>query len=119
MGPTRPQVHRRALARVGHRDPAQDDTRGIESARGGVIPEEVTTHAPLITLNQTAGTAIVLGAGPAGLAAGLALSRAGWQLHAYERANVVGGLARTIRHSGCGFDIGGHRWFTKKVELNI
>jgi protoporphyrinogen oxidase len=70
-------------------------------------------------LNSKTGTAIILGAGPAGLAAGLALSRAGWQVHAYEQANVVGGLARTIRRSGFGFDIGGHRWFTKKDELNF
>ena len=30
----------------------------------------------------------------------------------------VGGLARTVEHQGFRFDIGGHRWFTKKDELN-
>ncbi len=30
-----------------------------------------------------------------------------------ERGDQVGGLARTLWHKGCGFDIGGHRFFTK------
>jgi protoporphyrinogen oxidase len=64
-------------------------------------------------------TAIVLGAGPAGLAAGLALAHAGWKVRVFEQANMVGGLARTIEHNGFRFDIGGHRWFTKKDELNL
>ena len=63
-------------------------------------------------------TAVVLGAGPAGLAAGFALSRAGWRVDVYEQAPGVGGLARTIERDGFRFDIGGHRWFTKKDELN-
>jgi len=32
---------------------------------------------------------------------------------------MVGGLARTITQDGFRFDIGGHRWFTKKDELNF
>jgi len=47
------------------------------------------------------------------------LSRAGWQVHVYEQAPVVGGLARTVERDGYRFDIGGHRWFTKKDELNF
>ncbi len=64
------------------------------------------------------GTAVILGAGPAGLAAGFALSRAGWSVQVFEQADVVGGLARTVSRNGFRFDIGGHRWFTKKDELN-
>jgi protoporphyrinogen oxidase len=64
------------------------------------------------------GTAVILGAGPAGLAAGYALSRAGWLVQVYEQASMVGGLSRTERHGDFRFDIGGHRWFTKKDELN-
>lgn len=63
-------------------------------------------------------TVVVLGAGPAGLATGYALSRAGWNVQVYEQADMVGGLARTIERDGFRFDIGGHRWFTKKDELN-
>jgi protoporphyrinogen oxidase len=61
---------------------------------------------------------VILGAGPAGLAAGLALARAGQQVDIYEQEPFVGGLARTVERNGFRFDIGGHRWFTKKDELN-
>jgi len=64
-------------------------------------------------------TAVIMGAGPAGLATGLALTRAGWFVHVIEQAAVVGGLARTLEHDGFRFDIGGHRWFTKKDYLNF
>jgi protoporphyrinogen oxidase len=63
-------------------------------------------------------TAIILGAGPAGLAAGFALTRAGWSVRVVEQASMVGGLARTVERDGFRFDIGGHRWFTKKDALN-
>lgn len=36
----------------------------------------------------------------------------------FEQAPTVGGLARTDVHGDFRFDIGGHRWFTKKDELN-
>ncbi len=65
------------------------------------------------------GAAVILGGGPAGLAAGLALTRAGWRVDIYEQAPVVGGLARTVAHDEFRFDIGGHRWFTQKEELNF
>lgn len=65
------------------------------------------------------GTAVILGAGPAGLAAGYALARSGWRVQVYEQASQVGGLSRTERSNGYRFDIGGHRWFTKKDELNF
>jgi protoporphyrinogen oxidase len=61
---------------------------------------------------------LVMGAGPAGLATGYALSQAGWAVQVYDQGDQVGGLARTIRKDGFGFDIGGHRWYTKKDELN-
>ena len=59
-----------------------------------------------------------MGGGPAGLAAGLALARAGWSIDVYEQGETVGGLARTVESNGFRFDIGGHRWFSKKDELN-
>src|SRR5215207_1943019 len=69
-------------------------------------------------MSSHAGTVIILGAGPAGLATGFALSRAGWLVKVFEQAPLVGGLARTIVKDDFRFDIGGHRWFTKKDELN-
>jgi len=70
-------------------------------------------------MTSRTGTAVILGGGPAGLASGLALSRAGWRVDVYEQTPVVGGLARTVTQDGFRFDIGGHRWFTKKDELNF
>ena len=64
------------------------------------------------------GSVVILGAAPAGLATGCALARAGWSVQVFEQAPVVGGLARTLSRDGFLFDIGGHRWFTKKDELN-
>ena len=65
-----------------------------------------------------AGTINIMGAGPAGLAAGYALSRAGCAVQVFEQDRQVGGLAKTLVRDGFRFDIGGHRWFTKKDELN-
>lgn len=62
--------------------------------------------------------AVVIGGGPAGLAAAYTLSRAKKQVTVIEQAEVLGGLSKTIIRDGYRFDIGGHRWFTKKHELN-
>jgi protoporphyrinogen oxidase len=64
------------------------------------------------------GTAVIMGAGPAGLATGYALSLAGWSVEVFEQDDQVGGLAKTLVRDEFRFDIGGHRWFTKKDELN-
>jgi protoporphyrinogen oxidase len=61
---------------------------------------------------------IVMGAGPAGLAASYELARHGRPVQVIEGAPVVGGLARTVERDSYRFDIGGHRWFTKNDELN-
>lgn len=61
---------------------------------------------------------VILGAGLAGLSAGLVLTRAGRTALVLERDSAVGGLARTVVRGGFRFDLGGHRFFTKdkKVE---
>jgi len=59
-----------------------------------------------------------MGAGPGGLAAGYWLSKYGVPVTVLERADVVGGLARTLERDGFRFDIGGHRWFSKVEEVN-
>lgn len=61
---------------------------------------------------------IILGAGPAGLAAGHHLGRNGIAPVVLEKQNYVGGLCHTLVQNGFRFDIGGHRWFTKNDELN-
>jgi protoporphyrinogen oxidase len=60
---------------------------------------------------------VVVGAGPAGLAAGLELTRAGRSVVLLEREDGIGGIARTVERDGYRFDIGGHRFFTSVPEV--
>jgi len=60
---------------------------------------------------------VVAGAGPAGLAAALALARAGRPVVLAERSDGVGGLARTYERDGFRFDVGGHRFSTRIPEI--
>jgi len=64
------------------------------------------------------GHVVILGAGPAGLAAGHELSINGAKVTVLERNDYVGGLCRTVEYKGYKFDLGGHRWFTKNEDLN-
>ena len=58
---------------------------------------------------------VIIGAGPAGLTAGLELLRQDPQLKVVilEALDDVGGISRTINHHGNRMDIGGHRFFSK------
>lgn len=56
---------------------------------------------------------VVLGAGPAGLAAARHLTSRGLPPVILERAPVVGGISRTEYYKGYRFDLGGHRFFTR------
>ncbi len=60
---------------------------------------------------------VILGAGPSGLAAAYELAQADKRAVVVEKEPRVGGLAATIKFKGCGFDIGGHRFFTKSAEV--
>lgn len=59
-------------------------------------------------------TAIIIGAGPAGLTAALELLRH-TQVRpiVLEASNTVGGISRTVEYKGNRMDIGGHRFFSK------
>ena len=60
---------------------------------------------------------IVLGAGPAGLAAGYRLAQAGSPVIVLEKESRVGGLSKTYNYKDCYFDIGGHRFYTRIDEV--
>src|SRR5436190_7028510 len=63
-------------------------------------------------------TTLVLGAGPAGLTAGYLLGKAGRDVVVLEAEGQVGGLAKTVEVDGYRFDLGGHRFFTKSIEVD-
>lgn len=59
---------------------------------------------------------IVLGAGPAGLGATLALARAGAAVTLVDAGPRPGGLCVTRRGDGVAYDIGGHIPFVRDAE---
>ena len=67
---------------------------------------------------MTRGTAIIIGAGPAGLTAAIELQR-----HSeirpvlIEASHAIGGLSRTVCYNGNRMDIGGHRFFSKSDRV--
>ena len=60
---------------------------------------------------------VIIGAGPAGLTAAYELVKRDIRPIVVEKADKVGGLARTESYKGYRFDIGGHRFFTKVEEV--
>lgn len=60
---------------------------------------------------------VIIGAGPAGLAAGHKLCGLGVETIILEKDAQVGGLSRTIRYKRHYFDIGGHRFYTNNKEV--
>lgn len=69
--------------------------------------------------NRTAKTAIIIGAGPAGLTAAFELidKKTGIKPIIYEASNEIGGISRTINYKGNRIDIGGHRFFSKSDRV--
>jgi protoporphyrinogen oxidase len=64
------------------------------------------------------GTAIIIGAGPAGLTAALELQRqSGIKPILIEASHEIGGISRTVRYKGNRMDIGGHRFFSKSDRV--
>ncbi len=61
---------------------------------------------------------VIIGAGPAGLAAADLLAREGARVTVLEKEQQVGGLCRTLRRDGYYMDLGGHRFFSKSDEVN-
>src|SRR5688500_9927000 len=63
-------------------------------------------------------TAVVIGAGPAGLAAAFELvERTDVHPVVLEAGELMGGIARTVEYRGNRIDIGGHRFFSKSDRV--
>jgi protoporphyrinogen oxidase len=64
------------------------------------------------------GTAIIIGAGPAGLTAAIELQRSSAiRPIILEASHEIGGISRTVRYKGNRMDIGGHRFFSKSDRV--
>lgn len=61
---------------------------------------------------------VIIGGGPAGLTAGLELTKHNVHPVILEQRDKVGGLSRTENYKGYYFDLGGHRFFTKAEAVN-
>jgi protoporphyrinogen oxidase len=69
-------------------------------------------------MNTPEPTVVCIGAGPAGLTAAYLLSKEGVPVTVLEQDPVyVGGISKTATYNGFGFDIGGHRFFSKSAEV--
>jgi protoporphyrinogen oxidase len=63
-------------------------------------------------------TAIIIGAGPAGLTAAYELlTRTDVHPVVLERSSYMGGIARTVNYRGNRVDLGGHRFFSKSDRV--
>ena len=61
---------------------------------------------------------VIAGAGPAGLTAAYELSKHQQPVVVLEAdPDYVGGISRTVNYKGFRFDIGGHRFFSKSLEI--
>ena len=62
---------------------------------------------------------VIIGAGPAGLTAAYKLLKENkdYQVVILEEEKQVGGISRTVKYKGNRIDIGGHRFFTKSLEI--
>jgi protoporphyrinogen oxidase len=69
-------------------------------------------------MNGSQRTAIIIGAGPAGLTAAYELlTRANIRPIVIEKSEYMGGISRTINFKGNRIDIGGHRFFSKSERV--
>ena len=64
-------------------------------------------------------TAVIIGAGPAGLTAAYKLLKeTDIKPIILEESEFIGGISRTARYKGNRMDLGGHRFFSKNSEVN-
>jgi protoporphyrinogen oxidase len=73
---------------------------------------------PLSNHARFSGTAVIIGAGPAGLTAAYELlERTNIRPIVIESSDSMGGISRTVHYKGNRIDIGGHRFFSKSDRV--
>src|SRR5215213_75254 len=73
---------------------------------------------PTVCEQMTQKTAIIIGAGPAGLTAAFELlKRTDIKPVVFEASNAICGISQTINYKGNRMDIGGHRFFSKSDRV--
>lgn len=77
------------------------------------LPKANTTEIP-----QRRKKVVVIGAGPAGLAAAYKLRASGVDVELYEAQGQVGGLCRSFEIWGHIVDLGPHRFFSSSADVN-
>lgn len=70
-------------------------------------------------MEESKKTVIIIGAGPAGITSAYELLKQSdeYQVIILEESYSIGGISRTVKHNGNRMDIGGHRFFSKNVEV--
>jgi len=72
----------------------------------------------MISGNVKHKTAVIIGAGPAGLTAAFELLKhTTIQPIVLEKSNSIGGISKTVDYKGNKIDLGGHRFFSKSEEI--
>ena len=92
-------------------------TRPLTSLRG-LAPNSLSGETIRPDLMPSRPTAVIAGAGPAGLTAAYELlARTDIRPLVFERTNAIGGIAQTYNYKGNRIDIGGHRFFSKSDRV--
>src|SRR5690349_1459783 len=80
--------------------------------------ESQTYYSWGITVKTRSKTAVIIGAGPAGLTAAFELLRSSdIKPIVLEKSDQMGGISRTVNYKGNRMDIGGHRFFSKSDRV--
>ena len=73
----------------------------------------------VLTMENSKKTAVIIGAGPAGLTAAYQLlKQTDIKPIILEESPYIGGISRTAEYKGNRMDLGGHRFFSKNEEVN-
>lgn len=87
----------------------------MEQSNQNTKVADTMNHTPMIHKGKTA---IIIGAGPAGLTAAFELlTRTGIKPIVLEKSADIGGISKTVNYKGNRIDLGGHRFFSKSDRI--